>query len=365
MGKSIFQLLGPLLAVAFVVAACGDDGPDSSSPQPSPTNIAAQAPTPNPCGEGNREFDHPALAAEGPVCIPEDPSRIAVFDANMTSFMVQQGIKSVAHMDIWIASLRDSLPDELERIDATVAGSQSVGGPREVNLEVLAGTKPDIILTAEHYLTGVEDQVAAIAPVVAFYYRSGKGGSPAEWEAILSLYGSALNIEGAVDAAVAGVNKRIEDLAALLVGRQGETVSVVLMGAQLRVLKVGWAFHRILEAAGFARPQGQDAAAAEVDDALQAPISTEQLPSVDADHLFLVVFDTGDSLSDANKTLVEEIQASPLYRSLKVVQNGNAHVVRGYWASGGIYDLHQTLDDMFLHIAGVNPAEASPNPLSR
>jgi ABC-type Fe3+-hydroxamate transport system substrate-binding protein len=56
--------------------------------------------------------------------------------------------------------------------------------------------------------------------------------------------------------------------------------------------------------------------------------------------------------------------ANPLWQTLSAVQNGNVYRVSDYWYRGGSYTLavHQVIDDLFIHLAGVDPAEVSPNP---
>ena len=41
----------------------------------------------------------------------------------------------------------------------------------------------------------------------------------------------------------------------------------------------------------------------------------------------------------------------------------NVYETRMYWTRTGIYSAHHVLDDLFRHVAGVDPEDVAPNPL--
>ncbi|MEM9776479.1 MAG: ABC transporter substrate-binding protein [Chloroflexota bacterium] len=316
------------------------------------------------CEAGFRLFEHEYLG--DPVCIPNDPQRIAVFDANMTSVMIQLDIAPVAHLDLWISGMRDSHPEVSDQIDKVIGESVNVGFPGEFNLEAILEVDPDIILTAAHYIDGVEEEMSAIAPVIAYDYFT---NSAADYEAIISLYGEAINAGDEIDQLLAGIDDRIETLKANLDNAEDTTVSFLAFygSPDLQVLLSNWPASRIMREVGLSRPEPQNVDNAEATELYGNPYSIqpsiEELPNHDADYIVTMVFASGDDMETTIAETVTDLQEGPLWQQLEGVKNGNAYTVGGHWVTGGIYDIHKTLDDMFEIFVGVDPAEISPNPV--
>lgn len=381
------MIIALLAALSLVAAACGDDDATAASDSATAANEGSgsssevaednasadeaddgatsdgagsdedAATEAGLCADGQREYTHPALGTVDSVCIPEDPQRIAVFDPNMTSFMIQIGAEPVAHLDIWLTSLVQSHPGLADEVDAWTANSTSVGpAPGEFNLEALAAADPDIVLTADHYITEVRDQIEAIAPVVAFDYFTNPA---ADWSGILEIYADAANLDAELAESLTGIEQRIDVLASELEDQEGETVSIVTnYTGDFQVLLSEWPVSLILERVGLARPDSQGPEAEEAaGNGYNAPLSLERLDEIDADHLLVVQF------SPEAAEGIEELQAMDLYQSLDVVAAGEDHVVGGHFVTGGIYDIHKTIDELFLYVADVDPADVSPNPL--
>ena len=363
-----------LLVATLLLAACGGQ-PAAEAPEPTQGPVAearegetiaptSEEVTPSDCEDGFRLYDHEALA-DDPVCIPVDPQRIAVFDPNMTSILIQQGITPVTHFGIWIASFKDSHPEQADYIDGVMADSTDVGAPGNINLEALLAAKPDIVLTASHYIEGVDEEVRQIAPVVGFDYQS---GSAADWEMIISVFGDAINISNEIDALIGDVNKRIDVLRTTIDDPENTTVSLLAYYGvdEPQILLSNWPASRIMRDVGLGRPEPQDVTDAEAieryGNPYSVPISMEELPMQDADFILTMVFNSDDAMDQAIKESVAAVESGPIWQSLDAVQNGNAYTVGGHWVLGGIYDIHKTIDDLFEIVAGVDPAEVSPNP---
>lgn len=96
----------------------------------------------------------------------------------------------------------------------------------------------------------------------------------------------------------------------------------------------------ILDQIGLARPESQN-----VDDFAEVNATKERIPAMDGDVLFYFTYETGDG--EANKLAKEWIE-DPLFKNLKVAQEGNVHEVSDtIWnTAGGVIAANLLLDDI-------------------
>jgi ABC-type Fe3+-hydroxamate transport system substrate-binding protein len=86
-------------------------------------------------------------------------------------------------------------------------------------------------------------------------------------------------------------------------------------------------------------------------------ISLEQLPLIDADHIFL--------FTNWNSGAEKELFANPVWQSFAASNPERIHYLTGeYWVREHPYSAHRVIDDLFRYVAKVEPADVSPNPFA-
>ncbi|MBZ0293317.1 MAG: ABC transporter substrate-binding protein [Anaerolineae bacterium] len=120
------------------------------------------------CEDGFRLFDHEYLAGD-PVCIPENPQRIAVLDLSPLEVVLIQGIEPVAMYGYGRDLIARSNPDINVEVRGLTAETADVGNANATNLEVLLEANPDLIVTTAYAATttGLET-FQEIAPTAVF-----------------------------------------------------------------------------------------------------------------------------------------------------------------------------------------------------
>jgi iron complex transport system substrate-binding protein len=92
--------------------------------------------------------------------------------------------------------------------------------------------------------------------------------------------------------------------------------------------------------------------------------SAERVDLLDGDIIFMFIAYPDPDINAASQILIDSLADNPLFQSLNATQNDAVYQVSGYWYGDGIYSAHHVLDDIFTIIAGVDPAEMSPNPVA-
>lgn len=301
----------------------------------------------NECEPGFRLFDHELLATE-PVCVPENPQRIAAVDRFTYETLLVLGIEPIAGTDFALG-IKDNLPYLSPQVEAAV----SIGDTTAINFERLLELSPDLIFTLESY--GTTAELSLIAPTVSFTL----GGS-SRWREIAAATALAVNAEETLAEVVADYEQRLESLQTILNVPDTFEIAVVRPGDDGLLLPMQNLFlHTILDNAGLSLPT---AWAEFRGDTAYATISIERLNVVDAD-VMLIWWFTGDPQADeALGAYISELERNPLWQTLEVVRSGNVHVVGSYWIGSSYHAAHAVIDDLFTYVAGVDPAEVSPNP---
>jgi ABC-type Fe3+-hydroxamate transport system substrate-binding protein len=97
----------------------------------------------------------------GETCVPNNVERVVTIEHSMTEAVVTLGVQPVGVTEIELYNSVVNLPLPLSE-DAVDIGSR-----REPNLEVITGLEPDLIIAASFRISGIYDELSAIAPTIA------------------------------------------------------------------------------------------------------------------------------------------------------------------------------------------------------
>ncbi|BCM68225.1 MULTISPECIES: ABC transporter substrate-binding protein [Streptomyces] len=275
------------------VAQGGDDFADAAK------KTAAMGTEAKP-GQWPRTISH----AMGKTVIESQPKRVVVLDVGELDNVVSLGIKPVG-----LAPTEGSpeLPSYLKKDAGT---PKNVGTINNLNLEAIAGLKPDLILGSQLRAADKYDELSKIAPTV-FSLRPGF-----TWKENYLLNAAALDKTAEAKAKLAAYDKKVEALDEKL-GAKKPTVSMVrfMPDGVIRLYAKASFIGTILEDAGIPRPKNQD-----IDD-LAAEVSAENIDQADADYVFTGVY------GDPKATDKAKTQSNPLWKNLGAVKAGHAHDV--------------------------------------
>ncbi|MFG2549618.1 ABC transporter substrate-binding protein [Streptomyces sp. NPDC048581] len=251
-------------------------------------------------GQWPRTIEH----AMGETVIEAQPKRVVVLDVGELDNVVSLGIKPVG-----LAPTEGSpeLPSYLKKDAGTPA---NVGTINNLNLEAIAGLKPDLILGSQLRAADKYDELSKIAPTV-FSIRPGF-----TWKENYLLNASALDKTAEAKAKLAAYDKKVDALDAEL-GADKPSVSMVrfMPDGVIRLYANASFIGTILKDAGIPRPKNQD-----IED-LAAEVSAENIDQADGDYIFTGVY------GDPKATDKSRAQGNPLWKNLKAVKAGHAYDV--------------------------------------
>jgi iron complex transport system substrate-binding protein len=290
----------------------------------------------------------------GQTCVPVDAERVVVLGPAATEFAYLAGktiIGAPQHVLEELIYVAPHLAEEFEAITI-------VGWPP--NPEVILSLAPDLIIGhAVEANTTLYDNLSTIAPTVIQ-----PGETNFNWESAAEFWAEVLNSEDVFADLKANYDERIATLAAILAENDDQRAVSVLVASdplftftRLPNSDLG----KVFEDLGIRRPESQS----EPNERGVLQISRETLNLADGDVMFLFGYPYMDEESvTAQEQYLSQLTKDRLWRTLSVVQNEQVFRVPDYWYRGGLYTLavHQVLDDLFVHLAGVDPSEISPNP---
>lgn len=218
------------------------------------------------------------------------------------------------------------------------AGIQDVGETYMPNLEKILELKPDLILSWQSN-QDIYPLLSQISPTVLAPWQG-----PPSWKENFSFVAKALGKEEAAQQAWNHYYQRIEALKIALGERyQDKKISVINLGGGVILAHAKNSFSGfILDDIGLQRPKLQNV----ITPSGSIPnISEERLQEIDGDILFVLIFDTRD------KNELEKLQQKPLWKKLKVVQQGQVYLVdSGAWAGNSLLAADAVIDDLYKYL---------------
>ncbi|MEU3018182.1 iron-siderophore ABC transporter substrate-binding protein [Nocardiopsis sp. NPDC007018] len=330
--------LAALAAVSSLalLTACGAAGPGTDS--------AGDG-----AGTGGEEAEGFPLTVEhalGSTEVPAAPERVLPLDFTYVDATLALGGNVVGYTQI--AENQDALPDYLLESGWNTGSADdaaSVGLLWEVSPELVAQTRPDLILSAEVRHGDGYDQFTEVAPTVM------SKDTGVSWKDNLRLTGQALGQAEEADRLVTEFEDRAaaigEEITEAHDGR-APTVSVVRFAGDAEGVRL-YTRHSyvgvILDDLGL--PAGEHTATDTEEIATYH--SPERLLDLDADRILVATYDDGAGEVDDAK---DDYVTNPLWDQL---EGEKTDVDDAYWMSGvGLISAHAVLDDV-AEVFGVDP----------
>ncbi|MFD4902750.1 ABC transporter substrate-binding protein [Streptomyces sp. NPDC058411] len=329
--------IGLAVAAALSLSACGgDDTADASGSGAGGDKKAAVATGGKDFADAAKktaaygtdaeagEFPRTLTHAMGTTKIEHAPERVIVLDVGEFDNVVSLGVKPVGYAP---SEGDAAIPSYLKK-DA--GDPVSVGTINSLNLEAIAGLKPDLILGSQLRAADMYDELSKIAPTV-FSIRPGF-----TWKENYLLNAAALDRTAKAESALAAYEVKAKKLGTDI-GPDKPTVSMVrYMPDKIRLYAKASFIGTILQDVGLPRPKNQ-----QIDD-LAAEISPENMDQADADWIFTGVY------GDAKATKRDTARANPLWKNLAAVKAGQAKDVSDEtWYLGlGVTSANLVLDDL-------------------
>ena len=331
--------VGLALAAALTLSACGGDTGASDGAAKSDTGTdkkAAVATGGKDFGDAAKktagygtdakagQFPRTVTHAMGSTELKAAPKRVVVLDVGEFDNVVSLGVKPVGYAP---SEGDAAIPSYLKK-DA--GNPKSVGTINNLNLEAIAGLKPDLILGSQLRAADKYDELSKIAPTV-FSIRPGF-----TWKENYLLNAAALDksaeAKAELDAYEAEAKKLGTDI-----GSDKPTISMVrYLPDKIRLYAKASFIGTILDDIGLPRPANQQI------DELAAEISPENIDDADADWIFTGVY------GDAKATDRDTARSNPLWKNLKAVKSGQAKDVSDEtWYLGlGVTSARLVLEDL-------------------
>ncbi|MET7856423.1 iron-siderophore ABC transporter substrate-binding protein [Streptomyces sp. NPDC005318] len=330
--------VGLAVAAALALSACGsgDSGKTDDSAKSGGDKKAAVATGGKDFGDAAKKtagygtdaeagrFPRTLTHAMGKTELKSAPKRVVVLDVGEFDNVVSLGVKPVGYAP---SEGDAAIPSYLKK-DA--GNPKNVGTINNLNLEAIAGLKPDLILGSQLRAADKYDQLSKIAPTV-FSIRPGF-----TWKENYLLNAAALDKTAKAKSELAAYEKKAAKLGEDI-GPDKPTISMVrYLPDRIRLYAKASFIGTILEDAGLPRPKNQ-----QIND-LAAEISPEKIDEADADWIFTGVY------GDPKATKRDTTQSNPLWKNLKAVKEGRAKDVPDEtWYLGlGVTAANMVLDDL-------------------
>ncbi|MFE9863167.1 ABC transporter substrate-binding protein [Streptomyces sp. NPDC005506] len=329
--------VGLAVAAALSLSACGSGASDDSAKSGAGSDKKAAVAT------GGKDFADAAKKtaaygtdakagqfprtlthAMGKTELKSAPKRVVVLDVGEFDNVVSLGVKPVGYAP---SEGDAAIPSYLKK-DA--GNPKNVGTINNLNLEAIAGLKPDLILGSQLRAADKYDQLSKIAPTV-FSIRPGF-----TWKENYLLNAAALDKTAKAKSELEAYEKKAAKLGEDI-GPDKPTISMVrYLPDRIRLYAKASFIGTILEDAGLPRPKNQ-----QIND-LAAEISPEKIDEADADWIFTGVY------GDPKATKRDTAQSNPLWKNLKAVKEGRAKDVPDEtWYLGlGVTAANLVLDDL-------------------
>lgn len=259
--------------------------------------------------------------------VPEDPKRVVVLSEMDLDSSLALGVKPVG---LTAGRGQQGAPAYLTEQAAGIPVVGAVTGP---DIEKVVEAKPDVILAGQLTDEQVLQQLQAIAPTVVTIDNT------KNWKTSLEITGQVLGKENEARTFLADYDAKAEALKGKLGDKAGAEVSVARYSPKgTAVMQQGVFISDVLKDLGFARPGIQN----EKGEGHSTPLSDENLAEIDGDWLFI------GTLTPADGTLLDKLQAKPAFAQLKAVKSDSVTEIDGSkWTSlGGALAAVSVLEDI-------------------
>jgi iron complex transport system substrate-binding protein len=311
------------------------------------------------CEAGFRLLENEFLATD-PVCVPENPQRIAVADFAAIDLMYTLNIPAVGVSRLLVNGWYSNMVPELLPSINDYLGDAADLGFVPLNLEAVLAADPDLILVNSLLVADAAflDQLRQIAPVVVK-----RETNVDDWREYMRLYGDALNRAEDTEALIRAYDARLEALrtdagdtfagktATLIQANDPNTIYLNLPTYR------GWL---PLGEFGFAPYAPQQEIEAPAPDTPNILLSNELIQTINSDYIFIMNAAFVEDDSQAVRDLFASYTTDPLWSNLTAVQNGNLYLVDLAWQANGVVSAHAVIDDMYRLLLGMEPT--TPNP---
>lgn len=326
--RTSIPLLTLMLAIALLLAGCGQAANDKESANEPAKETATEATTEQQNNSADTEEVREIEHAMGKTTIKGVPQRVVILTNEGTEALLALGMKPVGAVNSWTGD------PWYEHITKDMEGVTPVGEESQVNLEAIAALKPDLILGNKMRQEKVYQQLSAIAPTV--FSETLRG----QWKDNFQLYAKALNLEEKGNEVLGAFDTRIADLKQKFADKLSMKVSIVrFMPGVIRLYQKDSFSGIIFNDIGFARTAAEDK------DAFTEEITRERIPDMDGDILFYFTYEKGDGQATKQQ---DEILNDQLFQNLSVAKAGNVYEVSDtIWnTAGGVIAANLLLDDI-------------------
>lgn len=266
--------------------------------------------------------------ALGEVCVPSMPQRLITLDETTLADALALGVPSLGAS--YFGELANYLAEKIPDLEF-------LGEAYSPSLEKIYQLNPDLILGIEFNAEPIFPQLSQIAPTAL-----GKWSGYPSWREHFNFVARILAKEDKAKEVWDNYYQRIEELKGTLGDLQDLEISLAYTyGSEMSMDAENSFAGSILADLGIRRPKSQ---AAIVDGTIS--LSEERLSDLDADILFLTVYDDKES----EKTLANW-QQKPLWNQLQVVKNKQVYVVKAStWRAGDPLAANLVIDDLYKYL---------------
>jgi len=273
--------------------------------------------------------------ALGQVCVPRTPLRLISLDDVTVADVVALGVSPVG-FSISSGVTLEYLAEYSDQISP-------VGTSEQPNLEEILKLNPDLIIGIEVVGEPIFEQLSQIAPTAL-----GKWNGYPSWREHFDFVAYVLNKEDEARQIWDRYEQSIDEIQTAL-GNQLQDVKVSLIyawGGGFTIDAENSFAGSILADIGLQRPTHHA-----VTERGTIGLSIESLPDIDADFLFVSVYN-----NEGSEQTLAEWQQNEMWNQLKAVQNRKVYIVdASIWRGGNPIAANLVIDDLFKYL--VNNAD--------
>lgn len=311
----------------------------------------------NVCDTGFRLFEHELLATE-PVCIPDEPQRIVTLDGLSFETLMVIGQPPIAAPSAYIRNYTLNYPTRASQTEVI----EDLGRLSLTGFEALLATEPDLIIGDDSRILPFYEQLSTIAPTLLFTFNHSGA-----WQDVAEFVTSATKREAAYETQLAAYNDRLEIFQSNL-DDENIIVSVVrVRPIDLRLYVADSFPGSVIADAGLSRPPSQqydyEQLREEFDATTFYAISRENIQLADGDIIFVWSSSPSAELAEDTEDRRQALLNDPLWQSLEATQADTVYIVGSHWIGSSFAAAHAVLDDLFIYVLGIDPAEIAPNPI--